>query len=317
MKKLLFLLSIVFFVSILFWSCNKNGSLTHPPTSKQESIERVRSKLYGEKILIGEGKINIPLENIQQVSSESSNAKDVCVGLTVSSAFFTYRIYWIPANCSVSGTDDYSIEFENWLSTSPNWGNISTPDPSLSNVVVKLNGVTLTGTQTSYGYPHPDNSLGYTILGNASLFSDLGVTCSNSTISVEISGTFTCSLGGTKNFTLTSNPSLHPSACPGYSPQAVIYPAESFNTGEFWLLFPWDITCHETCFLPSDWTQLEVQYYKSPSGSVNTTYLSYRPVGPYTITVSSGSGVYYVRARYNCSGGGTGIWSDWKPIQVY
>ena len=297
-------------------SCRKTKA-----ESNEEKINLIRAELSSKPQKVFTGHIPRTSDKVIKQVGKVSGGCDYDITYEL-----FYSIIALPCGTSSPGpspgsTNDYQIDFDFYLYTDPeNCGpprNV-VPDPVLSNIVVTINGNAITvGTSN----PLPTDACGYLIFGSEK-FTDVGVTCADPDMRIDISGTYSStSCSPSQNFLIDDiSPDLEPSVCTGsqYATgiTAEVFPNIAFSPGQFLLFFPWDLACYSSCFIPTTWTQVEIEYYKSPSGTPSTQSFNYLPTGPYQINVSSGSGTYYVRARYKCSGGGTGQWSTWKSVPV-
>lgn len=302
---------------IVFFSCRKT-TISDPPEgqsskSRDELIQKAKNEIFSkpQTVFSSHMKITEGMIKTTKGSGPVVTGKGQC-NYTFSGDLY-YSIVSLP--CS-GGINEYRIDFTYYLYTNGNYSG-----PLLSGVTVAFNNVALSNpTDYTYTAGVPGSSMGYTFTGS-SLFSTVGISCNATGVNLDFSGycfSYLCSPGD--NFSLSVPIHLRPSACSGISPTAEIYPADDpTNNNGFWVFFPWDLICFDPCYLPNDWNDIELEYYKDPTGSLHTVYTGMSPFdfGPYAVSIGAeGTGTYYVRGRFLCAGGGTGAWSGWHAVPV-
>lgn len=312
---------VVLVVSVFaFHSCRKEST-----TAKTEQTESGQSVIKKNQSLVNSqsskptklfsGQVIVPFKKSQNSLNDLTGYQGRGPCNYTFGGILNYSIVSLPC---IGGVNEYRMDFTFYFHV------VGAISAGINTEVTEFNSFTLSNpSQYTYSYgvpPTPDNldGNGFTFTGSV-IFSDVHISCGMSTADLNFSGhcwSYLCNPGD--DYNLTISVPLRPSACSISSPTAEIYPNISFNNGEFWVFFPWDFGCFEECFLPNDWTDLELEYYKSPNGTHHSILTGMTPFdwGPYVVTVSEGAGTYYVRGRYKCSGGGNSAWSAWSAVPV-
>ncbi len=301
-------------VGIQMSSCRKtaNEQKTKTDNQKEAALQKMRSEFSTKPVTLFSKRITLTDAMVKTMLGKSTETGKGPCNFTFTGSYLMYNI-----QSSLCPTNDYIFNFTFYLYVN------GSSALFLANDNVHFNSYLLSNpTHYTYSFGVPPtggnpSGNGVTFTGSVT-FSAASISCGMSTANLNFTGdcnSYLCSPGNSYNISIPVT--LRPSACSGEAPVPEIYPNTGGSAGEIDIFYPWDLSCYSPCYLPNDWYNIHLEFYKSPGGTHNYDFTGATPfsTGPYTVIVTDGAGTYFVRARWSCLFGSSD-WSGWKPVAV-